>query len=84
MADGCTWWPERIFDVDMTACCDSHDDAFEKGGDLLAFLASNIDLGACVSALGDHPVLAALLGLLMLAGTTLCGLPWWIKARRKG
>jgi hypothetical protein len=82
--DHCTAFPDRIFNLDLSACCAGHDDAFAKGGDLKAFLAANLNLDACVSALGDHPVFAALLGMLMLVGTTLCGLPWWFKARRKG
>ena len=81
--DQCTLFPERIFELDISMCCAGHDDAFAKGGSLIDFLSANVNLDACVSALGNHPVLAALLGLLMLVGTTLCGLPWWIKARRK-
>jgi hypothetical protein len=80
--DFCTGFPEQVAGVDISVCCASHDDAFAAGGSIIDFIAANIDLGACVDALSSSPVLMAV-GVIMAIGTTLCGLPWWIRAKLK-
>ncbi|EAU40150.1 hypothetical protein FP2506_11357 [Fulvimarina pelagi HTCC2506] len=79
MTDYCTLWPDRLFGVEIgEACCKPHDEAYDAGGSLVDFVASNVDLGACVAALG-----LSAWGVLMAIGTTLFG---WIffRWRRKG
>lgn len=71
--DHCTLFPEGNWGE---ACCLPHDEAFAAGGSLVDFVVSNIDLGVCVALVSElWPI-----GLLMAAGTTLFGLPFWIRA----
>lgn len=65
--DYCTFFPERIFGIDLAPCCYAHDMAYESGG---VTLQSHIDLGACVIASGGGYLLAG----AMVAATT----AWWL------
>ncbi|WP_182085202.1 hypothetical protein [Aureimonas sp. ME7] len=76
--DHCTGWFEGVWGE---ACCKPHDDAYALGGSLLRWLASNMDLGTCVAAFGD--LWSLVNAPAMAIGTTLFGLPFWIRAAMK-
>ena len=46
MANCCTWFPDRIGDLDFTLCCCGHDDDFYNP--YLSFLEANSRLFKCV------------------------------------
>lgn len=68
--DGCTLY----FDGVWRHCCDMHDLAYSLG--TVDKLAADWELFQCVAATGNiwHAI-------VMLAGVTLAGWIWWLKAR---
>lgn len=61
--NGCdAWW-----DGTWKGCCDIHDVAYTKGGDLISKLQADLDLGVCVWNE------SATNGVLMFLGTALFG-----------
>lgn len=50
--DGCTFWLDSWFGIDLTHCCDVHDERFAVGRQLGEFVAANLELLQCGSAAG--------------------------------
>lgn len=72
--NACTWWPDRIADVDWSACCLAHDAAYKEIG---SRLAADFELGRCVAETTGWNGLA----LLMFIGVALFG--WAFKKKRR-
>lgn len=76
LSDGCTMAPD--LSPAVYACCLAHDAVWAVAGSWLAFLASNLDLGACIAA--TEWAIAAVPYAL---ATTVCGWPiWWWRRRQ--
>jgi hypothetical protein len=70
--DHCTLWPERLGEIDWSACCAAHDLAYGLGVDRLE---ADIDMALCVASVAGWPMAA-----VMFAGVSAFG---WIFWRRK-
>lgn len=72
--DACSNFPEGTLNhKDLwLKCCTAHDLKYWAGGTFGERLQADLDLRACVSAVGE-PVIAD----LMLAGVRVGGSPWW-------
>ena len=70
--DGCTFWFDQWFGVNLRACCDVHDEAFATGHTLQEFLQANWELFLCGWSSGA-PVwaLLALIGVCSPVGAYL-------------
>jgi hypothetical protein len=67
-------WPDKINTYDLAGCCLLHDEDYDNQA---GFIASNWRLYQCIRQ--SSP---AWLALVMLAGTTLFGWYFYIKAKR--
>lgn len=65
--NGCDDYLDGWFNKSWKLCCDAHDVAYTKGGDLLQKIQADIDLGVCVFKIS--PVN----GTIMLIGCSLFG-----------
>lgn len=77
LSDGCSG-PVPDLGEAVRLCCLAHDTAYYYGGDVWAFLASNVSLGACVAAT-EHSLWA----IPFTLATTLVGWIWWRRAPRR-
>lgn len=70
--DGCTFWFDQWFGVDVRHCCDIHDQAFAVGRSPVEFLRANLELLRCGLEAGV-PVWAfpAFLGVMSPVGAYL-------------
>lgn len=75
MTDACTLWPDTFGRISLTACCAAHDAAYDLGLDKLG---ADFALFDCVHHVAGWPM-----ALLMLAGVSLGGLPFFLLARRR-
>lgn len=50
--DGCTLSPESWRGIDLSACCNVHDEAFAYGKQAWEFLTANIELYSCAVSKG--------------------------------
>jgi hypothetical protein len=67
LGNGCDFWPEGLFGLDWTRCCDLHDFQYTAGGNLLDKFAADAALRACVDQ-----VLPGM-GVVMFVGVSLGG-----------
>lgn len=65
--NGCDDWLDGWFGHSWKLCCDAHDIAYTKGGDLVQKILADVDLGVCVFKIS--PVN----GILMFIGVSIFG-----------
>lgn len=71
--NACTLFPDRFGSYDLTAACLLHDEDYATHQ---GFIASNFRLFVNATKASNMFV-----GLVMLAGTSILGWPWYIAAR---